>query len=52
MQVDGSTLYKHDFQVRRHETRSFGAGQGVSEFVFVPSVPGSPEDQASCGLRL
>jgi carotenoid cleavage oxygenase len=40
----GSALLKHDLVSGRTVERSFGAGSGVGEFVFVPSAPDAAED--------
>jgi carotenoid cleavage dioxygenase len=37
-------LLKHDFVAGTTESRSFGSGKGLSEFVFQPSSPDSAED--------
>ncbi|MEY2477215.1 MAG: carotenoid cleavage oxygenase [Actinomycetota bacterium] len=39
-----STLLKHDLAAGRTESRSFGPGSLVGEFVFVPSGPNAAED--------
>jgi carotenoid cleavage oxygenase len=44
LQVGDSVLYKHDFDARRQQLRSFGSGKCLSEFVFVPSGPEASED--------
>ncbi len=41
----GSALLKHDLEAGRTVERSFGAGTGVGEFVFVPSHPDAGEDE-------
>jgi carotenoid cleavage dioxygenase len=38
------TLLKHDFVGGHTQTRSFGAGKALGEFVFHPSSEGAPED--------
>ncbi|MGP4023434.1 carotenoid oxygenase family protein [Actinomadura sp. 3N407] len=40
----GEGLMKHDYESGSSETRLFSAGSGVGEAVFVPSAPGSAED--------
>jgi carotenoid cleavage dioxygenase len=44
LQVGDSVLYKYDFHARRQQSRSFGSGRGLSEFVFVPSESDAAED--------
>jgi len=44
LQVGDNVLYRHDFDARRQQSRSFGAGKGLSEFVFVPFQHDAPED--------
>ena len=39
-----TALLKHDLAAGRTETRTFGAGSHVGEFVFVPSAPDAAED--------
>jgi carotenoid cleavage dioxygenase len=45
LQAGDSVLYRYDFAARRQESRSFGSGRGLSEFVFVPRAFDAPEDQ-------
>jgi carotenoid cleavage dioxygenase len=40
-----TALLKHDLVAGRTETRSFGPGSHVGEFVFVPSRPDGAEDE-------
>jgi carotenoid cleavage dioxygenase len=44
LQIGDNVLYRHDFDARRQQTRSFGPGKSLSEFVFVPSQDDAPED--------
>jgi carotenoid cleavage oxygenase len=44
LQVGDSILYKHDFDTRHQQSKSFGPGKGLSEFVFVPFEPEASED--------
>ena len=44
LQVGDTILYRHDFDARRQQSRSFGPGKGLSEFVFVPARRDAPED--------
>ena len=44
LQVGDTILYRHDFDARRQQSRSFGPGKGLSEFVFVPARGDAPED--------
>jgi carotenoid cleavage oxygenase len=43
LDVGDNVLHRHDFDAHRHESRSFGPGKGLSEFVFVPTGPDAPE---------
>jgi carotenoid cleavage oxygenase len=45
LQVGDSVLHRYDLEAGRQESRSFGSGHGLSEFVFVPSASDAPEDQ-------
>jgi carotenoid cleavage dioxygenase len=40
-----TALLKHDLAAGRTETRTFGPGSHVGEFVFVPSAPDADEDE-------
>jgi carotenoid cleavage oxygenase len=44
LQTGDSLLHRYDLVTGRHDTRSFGSGRTVGEFVFVPSANDSAED--------
>ncbi|MEU5846872.1 carotenoid oxygenase family protein [Saccharopolyspora shandongensis] len=50
--VGDDTLFKHDMTTGKTETRSFGEGNQVGEFVFEPRTPDAAEDDGVLmGLR-